>query len=162
MFKDAAAGDLLPTPAAFPLPHKPSTPSAPSNTPQSITVSLRKKPWRFGAQHWRSHWGTSRCVMGIFIQHISIRQWSSVPQLLPCQTPHGKAGDSLSSWQTPASCWKEESSSRHLQPEYSCCSSFEGNLSLYCQHQFVHICRCNKFASDDFWEGKSIALKVCQ
>lgn len=32
----------------------------------------------------------------------------------------------------------------------------------YCRQQFMHICRCDTFASHDLWEGNSIALKVCQ
>lgn len=62
----------------------------------------------------------------------------------------------LSPWQ------KEEFSSRHFQPVHSCYSSSEGNLALCCQQQFMHICRCDTFASHDLWEGKSVGWKVCQ
>lgn len=57
---------------------------------------------------------------------------------------------------------RDPPSPRHLQPLYSCCNSFEGNLALYCQQQFMHICRCDTFAPHDLWEGKIIAWKVCQ
>lgn len=74
----------------------------PSQTPQTITLLLRNTElWRSGANQ-RSHWMTFRSVQGIFVQWIrSTRQWTSAPQLLHCQVPHSKAGDSLSSWQTP-------------------------------------------------------------
>lgn len=152
LFQDAAAG---PSPAH----HSSLSHINPVLLPTlliSITVLLRKKKLRIWCSTLEEPLGDFQMSVENFYP---AHEYQTVEL---CSTAASLPDSSRQGWQSPASCWKEESSSRHLQPAYSCCSTFQGNLSLYCQHHFVHNCRCDKFASDDLWEGKSAALKVCQ
>lgn len=75
---------LLPTTAAFPC--------APSNTPHSITVLLRKKEIGHLVPNTGEAIGSFSDEFREILSRTSVSDWSSAPQLLHCQTPQGKAG----------------------------------------------------------------------
>lgn len=111
-------------PPQQPFPHKPSTCCAPSNTPHSIAVLLRKNKLEIWCPALEEPLGDFQMSLGNFYpaQKYQTEELCSTAASLPDSSGQG--------WQTPDSCWKQESPPRHLQPAYSCCSSFEGNLSL--------------------------------